>query len=73
MTRRSRRTTLSGLGLATLLSLTILAAIENSQLPAKPFNVLDIGCGDGLLFSRLQQYGQVEGVELPHRVERSQV
>lgn len=26
-------------------------------------NILDIGCGDGLFFSRLEKYGDVEGVE----------
>jgi SAM-dependent methyltransferase len=31
---------------------------ENSRV-----NILDIGCGDGLFFDRLRQFGDVEGVE----------
>jgi len=32
--------------------------------PASGFpTILDIGCGDGLFFDRLQEFGQVEGVE----------
>ena len=26
-------------------------------------NILDIGCGDGLFFERLQEFGEIEGVE----------
>ena len=36
-----------------------------SRLPLKPgASILDIGCGDGLLFDRLAEFGDVEGVEM---------
>jgi SAM-dependent methyltransferase len=28
------------------------------------YNILDVGCGDGLLFDKLEPFGRVEGVEL---------
>jgi 2-polyprenyl-3-methyl-5-hydroxy-6-metoxy-1,4-benzoquinol methylase len=42
-------------------------------------NILDIGCGDGLLFSELLKFGEVEGVEPfaelvnPHNAYRSRI
>lgn len=30
---------------------------------SSPLSILDVGCGDGLFFNRLRQFGEVEGVE----------
>ena len=29
-----------------------------------PVTILDVGCGDGLLFDRLQEFGGVDGIEI---------
>jgi SAM-dependent methyltransferase len=39
------------------------------QLKAgEPRNILDVGCGDGLFFDRLSEFGNVEGVEPDERL-----
>ncbi len=42
----------------------ILAELGRVGVPHGGQSVLDIGCGDGLFFDALQQYGDVEGVEV---------
>jgi 2-polyprenyl-3-methyl-5-hydroxy-6-metoxy-1,4-benzoquinol methylase len=38
--------------------------VLHRHFPAKPaLQILDVGCGDGLFFDRLAEFGQVEGVE----------
>jgi 2-polyprenyl-3-methyl-5-hydroxy-6-metoxy-1,4-benzoquinol methylase len=38
--------------------------VVRRQLPAgAPRSILDVGCGDGLLFDRLAEFGEVQGVE----------
>jgi len=41
----------------------LLAWIErlHERMPCR--RILDVGCGDGLFFDRLQRFGQVEGIE----------
>jgi 2-polyprenyl-3-methyl-5-hydroxy-6-metoxy-1,4-benzoquinol methylase len=41
----------------------ILAVIQREQPPGGWKSILDVGCGDGLFFSALQKFGDVEGVE----------
>jgi SAM-dependent methyltransferase len=41
----------------------ILSTIEEIRRDGSRGAILDIGCGDGLLFDRLSQFGDVEGVE----------
>jgi SAM-dependent methyltransferase len=41
----------------------ILATIEEMQHGVKSTKILDVGCGDGLLFEHLSKFGDVEGVE----------
>jgi 2-polyprenyl-3-methyl-5-hydroxy-6-metoxy-1,4-benzoquinol methylase len=41
----------------------ILDVIRQIQPAPGWENILDVGCGDGLFFERLQQFGNVEGVE----------
>jgi len=41
--------------------------------------ILDVGCGDGLFFDRLEQFGEVEGIEAvtdliaPHGIHRTKI
>jgi trans-aconitate methyltransferase len=41
----------------------ILSTIEEIRHNASTRRILDIGCGDGLLFDHLSKFGEVEGVE----------
>lgn len=41
----------------------VLDALGELDLPAKA-EILDVGCGDGLLFPRLEQLGDVRGIEV---------
>lgn len=41
----------------------ILSTVEEIRRDGNKGAILDIGCGDGLLFDRLSQFGEVEGVE----------
>lgn len=41
----------------------IVETLRRYSLPRGPSNILDIGCGDGLFFDRLTEFGEVEGVE----------
>jgi SAM-dependent methyltransferase len=42
----------------------ILETIEAHRSRNGPETILDVGCGDGLFFDRLEQYGKVEGIEM---------
>jgi|SRR5215470_16322584 len=42
----------------------ILSTIEKIKPKGSRGPILDIGCGDGLLFDRLSAFGEVEGVEM---------
>jgi len=42
----------------------VLREVQQLLVPHESNNILDVGCGDGLLFNRLAPYGYVEGVEL---------
>lgn len=42
----------------------LLVDVLRERLPAvRPLRILDIGCGDGLFFDRLAEFGTVEGIE----------
>lgn len=41
----------------------IVRALEKAQPPGGWKTILDVGCGDGLFFDRLSEFGDVEGVE----------
>ena len=41
----------------------IEAKIRNLSSPGRKQTILDVGCGDALFFDRLQNFGDVEGVE----------
>lgn len=41
----------------------ILAELRRLRPPAGWRRILDVGCGDGLFFDRLAEFGEVEGVE----------
>jgi SAM-dependent methyltransferase len=41
----------------------ILDALREMQLGERPW-ILDVGCGDGLFFDQLSDFGEVEGVEI---------
>ncbi|QDV29794.1 bifunctional 3-demethylubiquinone-9 3-methyltransferase/ 2-octaprenyl-6-hydroxy phenol methylase [Planctopirus ephydatiae] len=42
----------------------VLGAIREFHEPSPDDCVLDIGCGDGLFFDRLKDFGSVEGIEV---------
>ena len=42
----------------------ILREVGRLLGPGGSHNILDVGCGDGLLFDKLAPYGHVEGVEV---------
>ena len=42
----------------------MLVSLLRSYLAGRDQRVLDIGCGGGLLFEKLEQFGEVEGVEV---------
>jgi len=41
----------------------ILSTIEEIRRNRRDGGILDIGCGDGLLFEQLSRFGEVEGIE----------
>jgi 2-polyprenyl-3-methyl-5-hydroxy-6-metoxy-1,4-benzoquinol methylase len=41
----------------------IMGALRRHQPPQGWGTILDVGCGDGLFFDRLSQFGDVEGIE----------
>jgi SAM-dependent methyltransferase len=41
----------------------ILWHLQRLELRGDPPNILDVGCGDGLFFPRLERFGHVEGIE----------
>jgi SAM-dependent methyltransferase len=41
----------------------VIDVLRTYQLPGGFGKILDIGCGDGLLFDRLRDFGEVEGIE----------
>src|SRR5687768_17025438 len=41
----------------------ILRELRQRQPPGGWRRILDVGCGDGLLFDQLSQFGSVEGIE----------
>lgn len=57
----------------------IVETLRRLELPKEPSNILDIGCGDGLFFDRLAEFGEVEGVEpfaelvAPNNPDRSRI
>ena len=46
----------------------ILNVLKEKQPPEGWQNILDVGCGNGLFFDKLLQFGDVEGVELSARL-----
>jgi SAM-dependent methyltransferase len=42
----------------------ILREVGERLTPNGSHNILDVGCGDGLLFDRLAPFGRIEGVEI---------
>lgn len=42
----------------------ILETIENVCPPGVEKGILDVGCGDGLFFEKLERFGRVEGIEM---------
>lgn len=42
----------------------VLENLERLHVPEDGRAILDVGCGDGLLFDKLQRFGDVEGVEI---------
>lgn len=57
----------------------IIDRLRQMQLARHGERILDIGCGDGLFFDRLAEFGEVEGVEpsvdlvSPHNPHRSRI
>lgn len=41
----------------------VLKVLHRHLLPSRRQRILDVGCGDGLFFSRLAEFGEVQGVE----------
>jgi SAM-dependent methyltransferase len=41
----------------------IVEALRRRLRPAAGRRILDVGCGDGLIFERLSEFGEVEGIE----------
>jgi SAM-dependent methyltransferase len=41
-----------------------MATLERLRKDLGPANILDVGCGDGLLFERLSRLGTVEGIDM---------
>jgi 2-polyprenyl-3-methyl-5-hydroxy-6-metoxy-1,4-benzoquinol methylase len=41
----------------------VLEVVRRHLSPGGPRSILDVGCGDGLLFDRLADFGEVQGVE----------
>ena len=41
----------------------VLEVVRRHLSPGGARSILDVGCGDGLLFDRLAQFGEVQGVE----------
>jgi len=46
----------------------ILEVLRRHIAPKTRLRILDVGCGDGLLFDRLAEFGDVEGVEPDERL-----
>lgn len=46
----------------------ILEVLHRQFPPNAGLQILDVGCGDGLFFDRLAEFGQVEGVEPDERL-----
>jgi 2-polyprenyl-3-methyl-5-hydroxy-6-metoxy-1,4-benzoquinol methylase len=42
---------------------SVIQAIKHLDLP-KDASILDVGCGDGFLFSKIESFGKVQGVEI---------
>jgi len=42
----------------------ILALLEEHVGARRPVSILDVGCGDGLFFEKLERFGPVEGIEM---------
>ena len=41
----------------------LLDQLRRELRPSRPGRILDVGCGDGLFFDKLSEFGEVEGVE----------
>jgi SAM-dependent methyltransferase len=46
----------------------LLSCVNRLHRQAARRRILDVGCGDGLFFDRLQRFGQVEGIEPDDRI-----
>ena len=42
----------------------ILSVLDGRIAGRTPMPILDVGCGDGLFFEKLERYGPVEGIEM---------
>lgn len=42
----------------------VLREVRRMLPPGRSYRLLDVGCGDGLLFDKLELFGRVEGVEV---------
>ena len=49
----------------------ILDTLRHIQPPQGCRTILDVGCGEGLFFDRLSEFGEVEGIDLPEAVAES--
>jgi SAM-dependent methyltransferase len=45
----------------------VLAELRRRAPRHRPLRILDVGCGDGLLFDRLAPFGEIEGIEPDQR------